>query len=87
MSERSTEHATFVIERTYPASAERVFAAWADRPRPRRAGSGRRGPSEHELDFRGRRPRALRGGPRGARYKYDALYQDIVPDAADRLHL
>jgi uncharacterized protein YndB with AHSA1/START domain len=31
MSERSVEHATFVIERTYDASPSRVFAAWADR--------------------------------------------------------
>ena len=30
MSERSTEHSTFVVERTYPASPARVFAAWAD---------------------------------------------------------
>ena len=29
MSERSTEHATFVIERTYAASLARVFHAWA----------------------------------------------------------
>jgi uncharacterized protein YndB with AHSA1/START domain len=30
MSERSVEHATVVIERRYPASRERTFAAWAD---------------------------------------------------------
>ncbi len=30
MTERSTEHTTFVIERSYPASPARVFAAWAD---------------------------------------------------------
>ena len=30
VSERSTVHSTFVIERTYPASPERVFAAWSD---------------------------------------------------------
>ena len=30
MSKRSTDHATFVIERTYDAPRERVFAAWAD---------------------------------------------------------
>lgn len=28
MSERSTQHATFVIERTYEASPSRAFAAW-----------------------------------------------------------
>ena len=30
MTERSTEHTTFVIERSYAASPARVFAAWAD---------------------------------------------------------
>jgi uncharacterized protein YndB with AHSA1/START domain len=30
MSERSVEHGTIVIERRYPASPERTFAAWAD---------------------------------------------------------
>ena len=30
MSERSVVHATFVVERDYPASPERVFEAWAD---------------------------------------------------------
>ena len=33
MSERSSQHATFTIERTYGATPERVFAAWAD-PEP-----------------------------------------------------
>ena len=28
MSERTTQHATFIIERRYSASPERVFAAW-----------------------------------------------------------
>lgn len=31
MSDRSTIHATLVVERTYDASPARVFAAWADR--------------------------------------------------------
>ena len=30
MPERSVTHATIVVERTYDASPERVFAAWAD---------------------------------------------------------
>ena len=30
MSKRSTQHATFVIEREYPFPPARVFAAWAD---------------------------------------------------------
>ena len=31
MTERSVIHDTFVIERTYPASSSRVFAAFASR--------------------------------------------------------
>jgi uncharacterized protein YndB with AHSA1/START domain len=34
MTPRSTEHATFTIERTYDAAPERVFAAWADPGEP-----------------------------------------------------
>ena len=30
MNERSTQHATFVIERDYAAPPPRVFAAWSD---------------------------------------------------------
>ena len=30
MTERSVNHATFVIERRYPAHPARVFRAWAD---------------------------------------------------------
>lgn len=30
MNERSIKYATFVMERNYSASPERVFAAWSD---------------------------------------------------------
>jgi uncharacterized protein YndB with AHSA1/START domain len=30
VTERSVNHTTFVIERTYPARPAKVFAAWAD---------------------------------------------------------
>jgi uncharacterized protein YndB with AHSA1/START domain len=30
MSERSTEHSAFVVERVYDTSSDRVFAAWSD---------------------------------------------------------
>ena len=33
MQEQSVVHNTFVIERSYPKPPERVFAAFADRPR------------------------------------------------------
>jgi len=30
MREQSVSHATFVVERVYPAEMARIFAAWAD---------------------------------------------------------
>jgi DNA-binding response OmpR family regulator len=36
MEERSVIHSTFVIERSYPATSERVFAAFADPTKKRR---------------------------------------------------
>ncbi|HWY90840.1 MAG TPA: SRPBCC family protein [Solirubrobacteraceae bacterium] len=78
MSDRSAAHSTFVLERDYDASADRVFAAWADK----RAKGQWFGPSEgeHELDFsEGGRERLL-ADVHGAVYTYEALYQDIVPD-------
>jgi uncharacterized protein YndB with AHSA1/START domain len=83
MSERSVTHATFVIERTYPASPARVFAAWSSRDAK---SVWFHGPAEwdrsaHELDFRiGGRER-VSGGPKGGPvHHFEALYQDIVPD-------
>ena len=50
MSERSIEHAAFVVERVYDASADRVFAAWSD---PQAKARWFDGPeAEVELDFR-----------------------------------
>ncbi len=81
VSERSTVHATFVVERTYAASPERVFAAWADAavktqwfgPSEKHAGS-------YSLDFReGGREHLSVPTPDGAVYSFDAVYADIVP--------
>jgi uncharacterized protein YndB with AHSA1/START domain len=79
----STQHATFVLERIYPASAARVFNAWAD---PAVKARWFAGPEEwkvlvREQDFRvGGRDR-LKGVFAGGRVtSFDALYQDIVLD-------
>jgi uncharacterized protein YndB with AHSA1/START domain len=79
MSERSVEHATFVVERSYDASPARVFAAWSDpSAKARWFGSATR---EFELDFRVGGRELNRGtGPDGSRYTFAAVYQDIVPD-------
>jgi uncharacterized protein YndB with AHSA1/START domain len=77
MSERSVEHATIVIERRYPASPERTFAAWADVEAKARWFGVLEGGLE--LDFRvGGRERHGGTLPDGRAYTYQAVYQDIV---------
>lgn len=84
MPERSVRHDSFVIERTYPATPSRVFAAWADAGArdiwmddPDYKSDG----SAYELDFRvGGHERFGGINPEGRTYRYDALIYDIVPD-------
>ena len=82
MTKRSITHATFVVERSYPASPMRVFAAWAD-PQIKARWFGAPDESEKgaiEFDFRvGGREFSSGKGPNGQTYRYDAHYQDIVP--------
>lgn len=85
MTERSANHATFVIKREYPAIPARVFAAFADADAkavwmddPDYASDG----GTTELDFRvGGHERFGGKGPDGTTYRYDATYYDIVPDS------
>jgi uncharacterized protein YndB with AHSA1/START domain len=83
VSERSTTHSTFVIERTYDASPAGVFDAWADlAAKTQWFGPPEKPEGSHSLDFRvGGREHlkiATAGGPT---YTFDAVYQDIVPGA------
>lgn len=83
MSERSTHHATFVIERTYAASPARVFAAWAEPAAKARwfVCHDEWTTAHHELDFRvGGREHLRVGPPGGPVHAFDCRYQDIVPD-------
>jgi uncharacterized protein YndB with AHSA1/START domain len=88
VEERSVTHNTFVIERSYPATPERVFAAFADPTKKRRwfAESESHEVEEFEMDFRV-------GGNERARYRFkegtpltgttltnDTRYEDIVPN-------
>ena len=79
----TTAHATFAIERTYPATPARVFAAFADRDAKRQWFScmDETAESHMELDFRvgGREANrvALPGGPA---HVMEARFWDIVPD-------
>jgi uncharacterized protein YndB with AHSA1/START domain len=77
VTERSVEHAIFVVERRYGAAPERVFAAWADREaKAQWFGSAE---DRVELDFRvGGRELHEGIDPRGNPYTFRATYQDIV---------
>jgi uncharacterized protein YndB with AHSA1/START domain len=84
MTARSVTHGTFVIERSYDASPQRVFAAWSD---PKAKAQWFVGPadwqaSDHEMDFRvGGLEHVSGGSPDGGpTFSYDARYQDIVAD-------
>jgi uncharacterized protein YndB with AHSA1/START domain len=80
MSERSVQHATFVVERTYDASPSRVFAAWADRAAKARWFGAESAGAEFELDFRVGGYERQRGSSGDRVYAVEARYQDIVPD-------
>jgi uncharacterized protein YndB with AHSA1/START domain len=87
MTTSSVIHDTFVIERTYPATPSRVFAAFAsDEAKTEWGDTGDLEPAsgQHscpaEFDFRvGGRERFSHVWE-GTTYRYDALYYDIVPD-------
>ena len=75
MTQRSVTHATFTVERTYPAPPDAVFAAWADPS----AKAEWFGGGDFELDFRVGGREINRGGPDGGPvFTYDARYHDIV---------
>lgn len=78
--QRSVNHATFAVERTYDASPQRVFAAWAEpEAKARWFGNPDQGVAEYELDFRVGGREYNRGTVEGQEYTFEARYQDIVP--------
>ncbi len=91
MTETPVVHCTFAIERNYPASPARVFAAFANQATKRRwfvEGKSFE-VKEFAMDFRvgGRESTRLlfQGGPEGAppkgtEIRNDTTYQDIVPE-------
>jgi uncharacterized protein YndB with AHSA1/START domain len=84
---RSVTHNTFVLERTYPATPERVYAALAN-PAKKRGwfvdGEGHE-VEQFEMDFRPGgseriRFRFVKGPLQNATLSNDAKYEDILPN-------
>ena len=88
MEKQSVIHSTFVIERSYPATPERVFAAFSDPAKKRRwfAEGGHHEVEHYQMDFRvgGKevaRFRLKEGTPlKGTAWANDTSYHDIVPN-------
>ena len=83
MTARTAVHASFTIERTYPAAPSRVFAAFADPVRKARWFGAADGLTliERVWDFRdGGREHLSGRWPSGMVTAFDAHYHDIVPD-------
>jgi uncharacterized protein YndB with AHSA1/START domain len=85
MTKRSVTHATFTLERTYPAAPERVFKAFADETAKAKWFSGPEGFETYEraFDFRvgGREVVVGKHGPShgGMVSAFRCEYHDIVP--------
>lgn len=86
MSTRSVIHDTFTIERTYPATPSRVFAAFASEEAKNSWGdTGDTEPAdasagETEFDFRVGGRERFSTKWQVTTYRYDGMYYDIVPD-------
>ena len=83
MSERSVNHSTIVIERSYDASPSRVFAAWSDPQALLRWGSPGEGwvSAFDRFEFKVGGCELSRFGPKGGEpYLNETRYLDIVPD-------
>jgi uncharacterized protein YndB with AHSA1/START domain len=88
MENRTVTHGTFVIERSYPATPERVFAAFSDPTKKRRWYAESEGTElqEHKMDFRvggNESTRRILGDDtpfRGVALTSQSNFQDIVPN-------
>ncbi|MGV0745088.1 SRPBCC family protein [Mycolicibacterium sp. XJ870] len=71
-------HSTFTLERRYPATVERVFAAWAN-PEARRRWMAQG--AEHSQSFAVGGLETVKGfDPEGRALTYEARYAEIVPN-------
>jgi uncharacterized protein YndB with AHSA1/START domain len=84
MTKHSAQHAIFTIERTFDAPPALVFRAFADPSAKAKWFGGPKEWDKHrgEFDFRVGGRERVSGGPKGGtQHKFDAVYQDIVPNA------
>ena len=86
MTDRPVIHNTFAIERTYPVTASRVFAAfaskeakdaWGDTGDLTEPGADH---ADMQFDFRIGGHERFGFGYQGITYRYDARYYDIIPE-------
>jgi len=83
VTDRSTAHGSFSVERTYPATPQRVFEAWSSQEaKDRWFGEGDdflATTDQYILDFRVGGSERLGGTlPSGRTFDYHAVYHDIV---------
>jgi uncharacterized protein YndB with AHSA1/START domain len=78
MTERSINHATFTLERTYPVQVHRVFHAWADPGMKARWFAP--DSARYEMDFRPEGIERNRVDLQGKEITWESLYREIVPD-------
>jgi uncharacterized protein YndB with AHSA1/START domain len=85
MTERSITHASFTLERVYPAAPPRVFNAFSNHAAKKKWFGGPQSDQwtqiEDTMDFRvGGRDRHVGKVKNGPKVEYYATYCDIVPD-------
>ena len=82
MAERSVTHGTFVIERNYPASPERVFAAFSDPATKHRwfVDDEASGAEDFGMDFRVGGIERKRFSNQHGVFTNDTVYLDIIPN-------
>jgi uncharacterized protein YndB with AHSA1/START domain len=84
MKEKTVVHSTFTIERNYPTTPQRVFAAWSDPVKKRRwfTDPDESPVEEIQMDFRvgGKELKRFQVTKLGFTYTNATVYMDIVPD-------
>lgn len=85
IADRTVTHSTFVLERSYPVSPARVFAAWTSAEAKARwfvgASDAMRAAEPMTVDFRvGGQERLVIETGDGTVYTFDGCFQDVVAD-------